>query len=508
MDPHGRWEVPPQGEISYTSTSFEAPLPTQLPFPNTPQYPAALPQAQNEWFEVRGMQPPEAQTKTGEKEAKKEENANERLLVFSDGIIAFALTVAAITIKIPANTEQLEANSTSIMLRCFMYIVAFIIVASAWVDHHTIFHYVKRNTTFFVIQNFFYLAAIVMFPIGLFFLEFGAELSGVDDTVSTNQILLGLGVFLGSQIIAGVALAGMWIHAKKHNHLLLKGLDPRLISYTTMRLFSKPAMLIFMLLLAYSALYVPLIAVPVLVVAFILRDIYFRLKRRKLDLTVGTDDTKRIQLFSDAVIGIAITLSVAQIEFPSLGEDSKKALDAVSNQWPLLHAFVVGIVIMGVYWLFHYNLFRLVKRHDPQLVFLNCFFLLDMALMIIPVNWFVNYYDVPGMGAYLFFGCYQIMTSLVLVVMWRHIASKRRLLLDHVTVRRNRQFGIVVIAQPIIFLLLTILSRFIHALLPSIYIALYLLILASVWLLAQGGVRQLSRHFRVNNMGETSASPL
>ena len=437
-----------------------------------------------------------------EEHAEKEENANERLLVFSDGIIAFALTVAAITIKIPATVEQLEANSSSIVLRSFMYIVAFIIVANAWVDHHTVFHYIKRNTTAFVVLNFFYLSAIVMFPIGLFFLEFGTELTAVSDTVSTEQILLGLGIFLGSQIIAGLALCAMWIHAKQKNRLLAEGLDPRLISYMTRRLLSKPTLFIFLTIMAFLALYIPVVALPVIVIALVAREIYFHRIRRKLDLTVGTGDTKRIQLFSDAVIGIAITLSVAQIEFPSLGEDSKNALEAVNNQWPLLHAFLVGIVIMGAYWLFHYHLFHQVKRHDSWLVFLNCFFLLAIALMLIPVNWLVNYYHVPGMGAYLFFGLYQMMTSLILVVMWRHVTHKRRLLADNVTAQRSRQYGIVVVAQPLIFLALTIFAGFVPGIGPSIYIALYFVLLGIVWFFAQGGVQEIGKHFHVRVEGK------
>src|SRR5579884_1072768 len=110
-----------------------------------------------------------------EREEREEEAENECLLVFSDGIIAFALTVAAITIKIPATVEELQANQDSIILRCFMYIVAFVIVAGAWSDHHAIFHHIKRNDVVLVTLNFLYLASIVMFPIGLFFLEFGTE---------------------------------------------------------------------------------------------------------------------------------------------------------------------------------------------------------------------------------------------------------------------------------------------------------------------------------------------
>ncbi len=244
----------------------------------------------------------------------------------------------------------------------------------------------------------------------------------------------------------------MWMDAKRRSRLLDAKLEPRFVSYMTRRLLSKPLTFIVVMVAAYCAIFAPLVALPFIVVVLVAREIYFRRYRRGMDLSVGTDDTGRIQLFSDAVIGIAITLAVAQIEFPTPGADNKSALEAVDHQWPLLHAFLVGIVIMGVYWLFHYHLFRLINRHDHWLVFLNGFFLLDIALMIVPVNWFVNYYSQPEMHAHLFFGLWQILTSLVLVIMWWHASHKKRLLLPEATPEQIKRFGTIVIANPIVFL--------------------------------------------------------
>jgi uncharacterized membrane protein len=484
--PQNTTYCPNCGALQITSPQAGAQS-TQLPFPP----PASAWASSNVPLQSRGESVALAfqEHTTGitheEREERKEEEENERLMVFSDGIIAFALTVAAITIKIPASVEELHANGDSIILRCFMYIIAFIIVAGAWADHHTIFHHIKRNDVVLVILNFFYLASIVMFPIGLFFLEFGTELANANLDVADNQLALGIGVFLGSQIIGGLTLFSMWMYAKKGSRLLDSRLEPRFVSYMTRRLLSKPVTFVVVMIAAFFAFIAPFVALPLIVVILIAREIYFRRYRRGIDLSVGTDDTGRIQLFSDAVIGIAITLAVAQIEFPTLGADSKSALEAVDHQWPLLHAFMVGIVIMGVYWLFHYHLFRLMNRHDPWLVFLNSFFLLDIALMIVPVNWFVNYYNNPEMDAHFFFGFWQMLTSLVLAIMWLHACRKKRLLSPEATPEQIRRFGTIVIANPVVFLLLTILSGFVPSLQPSIYIGIYLVLIGAAWLFSQ-----------------------
>src|SRR5205085_6575273 len=124
--------------------------------------------------------------------------------------------------------------------------------------------------------------------------------------------------FLGSQIIAGLALFWMWKYANKRSRLVHPQIEPRFISYMARRLLSKP--LLYILAILFFAVGVlspaptPLILLGVFIVILIARSLYFRSYRRGLDLTAGTDDTGRIQLFSDAVIGIAITLAVAQIE--------------------------------------------------------------------------------------------------------------------------------------------------------------------------------------------------
>jgi uncharacterized membrane protein len=426
----------------------------------------------------------EDQKKVEEGEEGEEENDNERLIVFSDGIIAFALTVAAITIKIPADVAQLEANGFSIVLRVFLYIVAFVIVAGSWNDHHTIFHHIKRNNIVLVTLNFFYLAATVLFPIGLFFVEFGIELLTIHSNVASSQLLEGGEIFLGSQIVGGLTLCAMWIYSTRRSRLSDAQLEPSFVSYVTQRLFSKPALLIFWAIIVYV---IPDLSLPIIIVSWIARAIFFAFRSRKVDLTTGTDDTNRIQFFSDAVIGIAITLSVAQIEFPTVGNstDSQGILDAVNNQGPLLHAFLVGIVVIGIYWLFHYHMFRMIKRHDSRFVFLNSFFLLDIALMLIPVNWLVNYFNNPGLGAYVFFGVWQMLTSLVLAMMWWRASRKGRLLLPSVSPRKIKQFSILVVANPLIFLLLTILSAYLPTVSPTTYIVMYVVALGVVWLFTE-----------------------
>src|SRR6185312_12402914 len=94
-----------------------------------------------------------------------EKSENERLMIFSDGVIAIALTVAAISIKIPKNLEELQANL--FLAHIFSYILSFVFVYSLWKEHHTIFHHIKRNDGWLIALNSIYLALVILIPIGL-----------------------------------------------------------------------------------------------------------------------------------------------------------------------------------------------------------------------------------------------------------------------------------------------------------------------------------------------------
>src|SRR5690348_13826205 len=65
-----------------------------------------------------------------EKEQEEREEENERLMIFSDGVIAFALTIAAVSIKIPKNLEEL--NTVVFGIRLFSYLLSFIFVYNLW----------------------------------------------------------------------------------------------------------------------------------------------------------------------------------------------------------------------------------------------------------------------------------------------------------------------------------------------------------------------------------------
>jgi len=405
-----------------------------------------------------------APTDTPDAHEEHEENANERLILFSDGVIAFAITIAAISIKIPRDPAQLVQQQQSRVVAYIAYIVSFVIVAASWNEHHRLFHYIKRNDMLLVLLNFAYLAAIVLVPIGIFLVE-DVDLNNPDNLL--KAVLL----FLGSQLGAGVALLLIWLYASRRHRLLDAEMNPRLITYTTIRMFSQPAvigLLVFVLLVSF--LPAGIVGLLLLVAALIYRRWY----RRGLDISAGSNDVGRILLFSDAVIGIAITIIAAQIEFPSFGGSTagEEVQTAIANNLHLVFSYAIGFVVLGVYWLFHYRMFRYINRHDPWLIVLNFGFLLCIVLMFAPINSYVAFYS-QRPGARIYFGIWQTITALLLVLTWWRAAGKRRLLDYTISDDQIRRFGARVVSNLLIIfaLMFVALSPAIH---PGWYLLLYL----------------------------------
>lgn len=410
-----------------------------------------------------------------------EKSENERLVIFSDGVIAIALTVAAISIKIPKDLGEIQANS--FLAHIFSYILSFVFVYSLWKEHHTIFHHIKRNDGWLITLNSIYLALVILIPIGLVIMD--VEMLNHSGGAS---FLLFLGALLGASIM----LPLMWRHARLRKPEDLFGAqkpDRAFAIYTTWRLSALPASLVFYtptyLFIANGHWY---LGVGLVLLFTLVRWVFFRFYRRRLqenlDLSTGSENTTRIQLFSDAIIGIAITITAAQID---PGNGAGEAARIVSESWSLLGTYVFSFIIMGVYWLLHYHLFRFIERYDSTLIVLNFTFLLLIILMFIPARMYTSHMNEREFSV--IFSVWQLAISGVLCAIWQHAASKSRaahtprLLKRETATHKRRRFARTLQANPLIFLLLTVAGCLIP--IPTtIYILTYLTLLGIAWLIS------------------------
>ena len=90
----------------------------------------------------------------------------ERLIFFSDGVFAIAITLLAIELRPPADWDgSLTAILENLAPNVFYYAISFIAVGAFWMSHRLIFRYVQRFSEAASWINIFFLLLIGLMPL-------------------------------------------------------------------------------------------------------------------------------------------------------------------------------------------------------------------------------------------------------------------------------------------------------------------------------------------------------
>jgi uncharacterized membrane protein len=94
-------------------------------------------------------------------------------------------------------------------------------------------------------------------------------------------------------------------------------------------------------------------------------------------------NTNRIEIFSDGVFAIAITLLVLDISVPKDLHDLSHELE---HQWPAYLAYVTSFLTIGGVWIDHHRLFSGLRFVDPMMMRINLLLLLLTAFLPFPTS--------------------------------------------------------------------------------------------------------------------------
>src|SRR4051794_16540991 len=97
----------------------------------------------------------------------------------------------------------------------------------------------------------------------------------------------------------------------------------------------------------------------------------------------SSDDTLRLQAFSDGVFAIAITLLVLELHAPT---SSHGLWSGLVDEWPQFAAYLTSFLVIGIMWVNHHSMFKQFARSDRVLLFLNLLLLLWTALLPFPTS--------------------------------------------------------------------------------------------------------------------------
>jgi uncharacterized membrane protein len=166
-----------------------------------------------------------------------------RLEALSDGVFAIVMTILVLELSIPlvtgtsANTE-LRRRLLEMWPQFLAYGVSFLVLGVIWINHHLMFHHIKRADSKLVWLNIITLMFVALVP-------FSTSLLGEYGETQTAVVVYGVNILL-TLIMAFI----LWTYATGRYRLVDRDIDPKLVRRTKfMFLF---ASLLFLLAMGIS----------------------------------------------------------------------------------------------------------------------------------------------------------------------------------------------------------------------------------------------------------------
>jgi uncharacterized membrane protein len=152
-----------------------------------------------------------------------------RIIGFSDGVFAIAITLLVLTINVPSNltsSEQVSGFLRQALPQLVVYAAAFMVIGTFWVRHHRMFMLCRAVDGRMLILNLVFLAFVALLP-------FPTDLLG--NVQSTSTVI----AFCAVAGAATLCESGLWRHLHRHRELLLPDIpQERIASLTTWRFWS------------------------------------------------------------------------------------------------------------------------------------------------------------------------------------------------------------------------------------------------------------------------------
>lgn len=153
-----------------------------------------------------------------------EEKETGRLEAFSDGVIAVAITLLVLNIKIPASDSLGKQDLWSVLAgewpSLIAYLTSFATIGIMWLNHHRLFTHIKHADTVLLLLNLLLLLVIVFIPVPTALLA--------EYFVKADQRTAAI-VYSGTFFILACCFNLLWRYASYNNRLLGKNADTRAV---------------------------------------------------------------------------------------------------------------------------------------------------------------------------------------------------------------------------------------------------------------------------------------
>lgn len=166
--------------------------------------------------------------------------------------------------------------------------------------------------------------------------------------------------------------------------------------------------------------------------------------------TAANDDAEpgkgRLETLTDGVFAIAMTILVFGLHIQQFtGVVSAPQLTAaLLKQWPGLAAFGLSFVVLGQFWVSMHGQFRLIRRADHWLIWLNITYLLFISLVPFTADHLGRYGAISPVAV--LYGVNLLALSVLQLAMWSWATRQRHLVapdLPSAVIERGRRLGVL-----------------------------------------------------------------
>jgi uncharacterized membrane protein len=139
----------------------------------------------------------------------------DRIVNFSDGVFAIAITILILDINVPEglSSEEVSARVLALWPEYLGYVISFLVLAVYWQAHHRVFRHIRRYDSTLVWLNFLFLMAIC-------FLPFPTSLLGKYGGEQASVVIYAADAALASLLLGAVS----WYATREHR-LVASDLD-------------------------------------------------------------------------------------------------------------------------------------------------------------------------------------------------------------------------------------------------------------------------------------------
>lgn len=148
-----------------------------------------------------------------------------RLVAFSDGVFAIAITLLILEIRVPEVEHGLLDALGDLWPSYLSYVLSFVVIGIIWAQHHALFQHIRRTDHTFLLINIGFLmwVAFLPFPTALL----AAYLDNADERQTAMAVY-------AATFVAGALLFNLvWRYAIRADRLIAADADRRVMLATT-----------------------------------------------------------------------------------------------------------------------------------------------------------------------------------------------------------------------------------------------------------------------------------